>query len=476
MSLWVEPRNPISYKFMCGTRDQTGVLASLFIKEMRMSLGNVRSDARFHGALTNGAGNIGMVVSKRDDDSFSHASSSDGAAAAASGGQTPLQHHDPRLQFEPQLSPGAIAAREPLSLAAAAAAAAAAVAAAAVGSNVTISDVAWVRPFVDSMGPHATGLAGVAMREGSRRPQHLQHLQAQVQPRVQPRQLSEFRDADPAYLYQQGVALQDQPPVAADDEHGAGRHQHGDGMAVQDQLQPPQRQQRQLYSIGGSDVDEAPGRCRAGGSGHAAGEASGGDGGVSRGSAASGGTDDAASSGAQQTHIITGPNGMPTCSECGASFRKTGNLTRHIQTVHLKKRPFACDQCTACFGYKTHLNRHVQTVHNKSSDFQCPDCNREFRTSQQLDRHQHQAHWGTADGDSAVEEIKCEVCGHGFSQRSNLNRHMQSIHQGLRHTCSVCPSSFGQRFDLQRHIQRLVENGDAAHAQIALSASHEEPH
>lgn len=40
-----------------------------------------------------------------------------------------------------------------------------------------------------------------------------------------------------------------------------------------------------------------------------------------------------------------------------------GNLTKHIRTVHEKRRPFACGVCGASFGLKSDLKRHDSAVH-----------------------------------------------------------------------------------------------------------------
>lgn len=56
--------------------------------------------------------------------------------------------------------------------------------------------------------------------------------------------------------------------------------------------------------------------------------------------------------------ITVNAENTPTCAECGRSFPKRGNLTRHIRVVHLGLKPFECKVCARRFGYKTHLKRH----------------------------------------------------------------------------------------------------------------------
>lgn len=112
-----------------------------------------------------------------------------------------------------------------------------------------------------------------------------------------------------------------------------------------------------------------------------------------------------------QQYMATDASGVPTCNECGASFPKRGNLARHVQTVHLKLKPFQCEICFARFGYKNHLKRH-QVVHQRGNEFRCNVCNRDFRGQSQLSKHVQQVHQQQGNNDSQTnEKIMCEVCG-----------------------------------------------------------------
>ena len=48
-----------------------------------------------------------------------------------------------------------------------------------------------------------------------------------------------------------------------------------------------------------------------------------------------------------------------------AAFRQAGDLTRHVRTVHEKRRDHACPHCIAVFGHASSLTTHVRTVHEK---------------------------------------------------------------------------------------------------------------
>ena len=52
------------------------------------------------------------------------------------------------------------------------------------------------------------------------------------------------------------------------------------------------------------------------------------------------------------------------CLICEATFSCRGNLTKHNESIHEKKR-FPCSLCEKNFSQKSYLNTHIKTVHNK---------------------------------------------------------------------------------------------------------------
>ena len=59
--------------------------------------------------------------------------------------------------------------------------------------------------------------------------------------------------------------------------------------------------------------------------------------------------------------------GFP-CQHCNNSFGDASNLTKHVRTVHEKRRDHACPHCAAAFGEAGSLTKHVRTVHEKRRD------------------------------------------------------------------------------------------------------------
>ena len=51
------------------------------------------------------------------------------------------------------------------------------------------------------------------------------------------------------------------------------------------------------------------------------------------------------------------------CDECGASFSRVYDLTRHRENVHRGLKSFQCDKCERRFTDKRDLKRHHDAVH-----------------------------------------------------------------------------------------------------------------
>eukprot|EP00177_Eucheuma_denticulatum_P005644 GFKZ01010277.1.p1 GENE.GFKZ01010277.1~~GFKZ01010277.1.p1 ORF type:complete len:775 (+),score=51.53 GFKZ01010277.1:23-2326(+) len=140
-----------------------------------------------------------------------------------------------------------------------------------------------------------------------------------------------------------------------------------------------------------------------------------------------------------QQYMTVDASNIPTCKQCGSSFPKRGNLARHIQTVHLKLKPFQCRHCPASFGYKNHLKRH-QSVHERGNEFKCRSCNRNFKGPAQLARHMQQVHEQKEGAFRAAEEsdksrVSCDICG-GKCTRQNSSADYGALVAGpLAHHC-----------------------------------------
>ena len=81
------------------------------------------------------------------------------------------------------------------------------------------------------------------------------------------------------------------------------------------------------------------------------------------------------------------PTHKAECNICHATFRKTCEVTRHINEVHEGKKPFACTLCNSTFARKAGLTDHIATVHDKKKPFKCDLCGRCFAEKRTLSKH-----------------------------------------------------------------------------------------
>ena len=68
-----------------------------------------------------------------------------------------------------------------------------------------------------------------------------------------------------------------------------------------------------------------------------------------------------------KTHMLThGTIRAFHCKLCSCSFKVKRHLSRHIEAVHEKKKPFKCTvaDCHYSSPYKWNLQKHLQKTHN----------------------------------------------------------------------------------------------------------------
>lgn len=111
------------------------------------------------------------------------------------------------------------------------------------------------------------------------------------------------------------------------------------------------------------------------------------------------------------------------CSLCTSVFRKQHNLSKHIRSVHLRKRPHVCDMCDAAFGERNKLVKHQLTVHEKQRNYFCEMCTLKFGQASDLKRHVNIVHKGH-------RPFSCTDCiGRAFGRKASLKQHFISMHR-----------------------------------------------
>ena len=94
-------------------------------------------------------------------------------------------------------------------------------------------------------------------------------------------------------------------------------------------------------------------------------------------------------SGQLKRHIASVHEGKKPfkCSVCDYKCSEGGQLKRHISSVHERERPFKCDICEATFAGKNNVVIHIARIHEGKNPFSCNICKATFKTHKGLKEH-----------------------------------------------------------------------------------------
>ncbi|KAF7655977.1 hypothetical protein LDENG_00047640 [Lucifuga dentata] len=157
---------------------------------------------------------------------------------------------------------------------------------------------------------------------------------------------------------------------------------------------------------------------------------------------------------ALESHVSLHTGHRPfSCTLCGKGFPDSKGLKRHGR-VHRNGRIHICPQCGKGFVYRFSLTKHIQMVHNRMKPFPCPVCNKGFFTKRDVEGHVRM-HTGE-------KPFHCNLCEKKFARRVELNMHLRWHNGEKRHWCPYCGKGFLDSNNLKRH--KYIHTGERPHA------------
>jgi len=145
-----------------------------------------------------------------------------------------------------------------------------------------------------------------------------------------------------------------------------------------------------------------------------------------------------------------------TCTICGARFPTPTSHRSHVESVHMKMKPFSCDQCGKSFSKKGGLKIHMEAAHGALPSLMCNICGAALKNEQTLKDHifrRHKDHQAANIPDEKRNEIwKCEECEQVFDHKANLAKHMRKHRTETHIPCPMCPQRFIAPPYLRNHV------------------------
>ena len=157
------------------------------------------------------------------------------------------------------------------------------------------------------------------------------------------------------------------------------------------------------------------------------------------------------------------------CKRCSEVFYTKPDLHQHNLAKHMN-----CKYCSRVFegpNAPKNLREHTRLVHEGVRNHMCSTCGKAFQSKNDMTRHVDSVHlkkpvWQNLrknypGGKKPIVERSCEFCGEKFSHALTLRQHISSNHKDVvRFECRACAKTCISKDTLYKHLQTNHENDD----------------
>lgn len=135
------------------------------------------------------------------------------------------------------------------------------------------------------------------------------------------------------------------------------------------------------------------------------------------------------------------------CDLCNYETSLKISLTTHMNSRHLRIRPFKCNFCEYGAFAKSRLRNHVNIIHGQIKEIKCSKCGKVYKTRSGLKSHVMNVHDG----------IICAFCNRKFWSVLQVKNHIAIEHLNEKGTilCPLCPKKFNIDIQLIEHQKRV---------------------
>lgn len=140
------------------------------------------------------------------------------------------------------------------------------------------------------------------------------------------------------------------------------------------------------------------------------------------------------------------------CDVCDYMAPTRNKIQTHIIRIHSNEKAFLCQHCGVGYKFSRDLKRHMERHSGvRESSQSCHDCDKKFYNVYLLNKHVNSVHLKLRP-----YQCKVDGCSKSFNQKNYLNTHLR-VHMNKKplFSCIICAKKFTFKGNLTAHIKNI---------------------